>query len=117
MPAKALAVKGGPQLAADHRSHDRPDRPRDVVKEPDRPLAEILLDHPSVMHADPVELVFSHFLERPGRRLLGGVECAVEVDPVFFLDVPADEGRIRDHRTVIVDVGGFYPWVPWRSPL
>src|SRR5260370_32060978 len=59
MPAKALAVKGGPQLAADHRSHARPDRRPDVVEEPHRALAAILLHHPSVMPADPTQMPFS----------------------------------------------------------
>src|SRR5215813_689437 len=107
MPAETLAVKRGPQLAADHCGHDWPDRRRDALEKPQRALAEIRLDHPSVMHADPIELVFGHLLERPSRRFLGSAEPAVEVDPVFLLDVPADEGRIRDYDAIIFDIGDF----------
>src|SRR5262249_43670109 len=107
MATKTLAMKGGPQFAADHRSHDRPDGRRDLVEEAGGALTEILVDQPPVVHADPVELVFDHFLERPGSRLLGGVEPEVEVDPVFLLDVPADEGRIRNHYAVVVDIRDF----------
>jgi len=92
VPSKTLAMKRTAQLAADHRRHDRPNRSRDLIKEPDRAFAEILVIHPSVVHRDPIELVFSRFFECPGDRLLGIVEPLVEVDAVFFLDVPADEG-------------------------
>src|SRR5262245_7722504 len=107
MPAETLAVKRGPQLAADHCGHDWPERRRDAVGKPQGALAEIRLDHPSVMHADPIELIFGHLLKRPSRRLLGSAEPAVEVDPVFLLDVPADEGRIRDYDAIIFDIGDF----------
>src|SRR5215467_690325 len=92
MSSKTLATKRSAQLAADHRRHRRPDRSRDLVEEPRRAFAEILVIHPSVVHRDPIELVFSHFFECPGDRLLGIVEPLVEVDAIFFLDVPADEG-------------------------
>jgi hypothetical protein len=53
----------------------------------------------------PVSLVLHHLLERPGDGPLLGIESAIEIETILVLDVPADEGGIRDALTVILDIG------------
>ena len=75
------------------------------AKEHHRALREIGVVHPSRVEQCPIEVILRHLLERPRDRALLGGEAAVEIDPVFLFQVPADEGRIGDARAVIVDVG------------
>jgi hypothetical protein len=50
-------------------------------------------------------LLLERSLEGPSGRALRGLEAAVEVGLVLLLQVPADEGRVRDAFAVVVDVG------------
>jgi len=44
-------------------------------------------------------------LERPARRHFGATQPVVEVEAVLFLDMEADEGRVRHDGAVVADVG------------
>src|SRR5579871_1065339 len=106
VPSETMAVKRGPHLAPHRCDHERTDRRRHSVEKSYRAFAEIVVIHPPVVHDDPVELIFGHFLECPGDRFLVRIQTLIEVDVVFFLDMPADESR--RYR-------GFCPSAPWQS--
>src|SRR5688572_16717578 len=60
---------------------------------------------PARVDESPIKVLFGELLESPTRRPLLGREALVEIEPVFLLEVEADEGRLRDIHAVIDDVG------------
>jgi hypothetical protein len=46
-----------------------------------------------------------HLIERPSDRTLFGRQSSVEIETVFFLDMPADEGRVGDDGSAVVNIG------------
>ena len=57
-----------------------------------------------------IEVLLTHFFDRPGRGLLLRGQTSVEIEAVFFLDVKADEGRIGNDHALIVDIGQLSLW-------
>jgi hypothetical protein len=62
------------------------------------------------MEQRPVKMVLSHLLEGPGDGALLGGEPAVEVDLVFPFEMPADERRVGDKPTIVLDIGQLALW-------
>jgi hypothetical protein len=50
-------------------------------------------------------MVLRHFLEGPGGRALFRIQTFIEVEAIFLLDVPADEGRVGQPLAVIIHIG------------
>jgi hypothetical protein len=49
--------------------------------------------------------MLDHPLDRPRLRALRGIEPGIEIETVFALDMGADEGLVRDHVAMIIDIG------------
>jgi hypothetical protein len=50
-------------------------------------------------------MILGGLLEGPGSGALLVAQPAIEVGPVFLLQVPADECRVGDALAVVIDVG------------
>src|SRR5262245_7641381 len=113
--ADALAVQGSAKALSNYCDEERPHRRGDRVKEGGRPLGEIGVVHPAGIDHSPIEMFFEHFLECPGDCTLLGRKPAVEIDSVFFLQVPADEGRVCNGLAIVVDIGELAFWSTFEA--
>src|SRR5262249_7363975 len=93
------------QLAPDHGDHEGAQWRGDFGEEMRWALVEVGVAHPSRMDQSPIELILRHLFEGPRRGALLGREPAVEVKPVFPLDMPADEIRTANAFAIVVDIG------------
>ena len=111
--ADALSVQGSAKAPSNYCDEERPHRRGDRAKEGRRPFGEIGVVHPAGMDHSPIEMFFEHFVEGPSDCALLGRKPAVEIDFVFLLQVPADEGRVRNGLAIVVDIGGACLWEPF----
>ena len=92
-------------LPAHHHLDDRSDRRRRNLEKRRGASLEIRVVEPARFNNRPIEMVLAHLLDGPSDAALLIAEALVEIELVFLLDVPPDEGRIRHDRAVVVDVG------------
>ena len=102
--ADALAMQDLAKLASNHGDHEWAQRGWNLAEEFGRTVVEIGVVHPSGMDQRPIGLILSHLFECPGGGALLGAESAIEIEIVCLLDVPANEGRVRNAFAVVIDV-------------
>ena len=111
MAAHTLTMERTADLSTHHchdqwPSHDQWPKWRwHGAEEVARSLGEIYGIHPAGVDRRPIEMVLKHLLESPADGALLRAQPAVEIDSVLLLQMPANEGRIRNDLPVIDDVG------------
>ena len=105
MTPHAVAVELGSDLPARHTWNNEPHREGNTLEELSHPRIEVFVVDPARVQDRPIGVIFEHLLEGPGDGPLLVIEPLVEVDPVFLLQVPTNEGRVRDRLAVVNNVG------------
>jgi hypothetical protein len=105
MPPDAMRMKVRAHFPAHHEADQRADQRRRAAEEVLRSALEVLVDHPPPVDHGPVEVIFEHLLHAPRHATLVCGQAPVEVEPVFLLDVQADQRGVGDDGAVIGDVG------------
>jgi hypothetical protein len=52
----------------------------------------------------PIKMLLRHLLERPSDSTLLSRQSTIEIELIFFLDVPADEGRVGNDGSAVIDI-------------
>jgi hypothetical protein len=74
------------------------------------PLGKIGVIAPARRQQSKIKVFLAHFLGRPGHCPLLRREPGIEIEPVFFLDVKADERRIGNDQAVVIDIRQLAFW-------
>src|ERR1700730_17933482 len=75
-----------------------------------RPLGKIGIVDPARRHQGPIKMLLAHSLGCPGHCPVLRREPGIEIEPVFFLNVKADERRIGNNQAVVIDVRQLAFW-------
>jgi len=92
------------KLPPNHCDDERANRRGYAAEERSGAPGEVEVVHPAGVNHRPIKMILHHLLEGPGNGALLGQKSTIEIDVVFPLQVPSDEGRIRNDFAAVIDV-------------
>src|SRR4029078_7184079 len=94
-----------------HCDNERANRRGYAAEERSGAPGEVEVVHPAGgNHHATIKMILHHLLEGPGNGALLGRKSTIEIDVVFPLQVPSDEGRIRNDFAALIDVRACALW-------